>query len=127
MLQKSKAFFSFSVDDLSAARHFYAEVLGVNVEQTKEGLALHLGGGLEGFIYPKSNHEPATYTVLNFTVDDVAVAVAELKRRGVRFEVYEEGELKTDAEGISRGNGGPTIAWFKDPAGNFLSVVEPEG
>ncbi|HYR28535.1 MAG TPA: VOC family protein [Thermoanaerobaculia bacterium] len=123
MLQESKAFFSFSAGDLSVAR-FYAETLGLNVEQTNEGLALHLGGGLEGFIYPKPNHEPSTYTVLYFPVDSVEQAVAELKRRGVTFEVYDEGDLKTDAEGISRGNGGPTIAWFKDPAGNFLSVLE---
>jgi predicted enzyme related to lactoylglutathione lyase len=124
MFQETKAVFSFSVDDLSAAKRFYGETLGVKVEESKEGLMLHLAGGCEGFIYPKPNHTPATFTILNFPVASVEEAVAELKRRGVTFEIYDEGELKTDANGISRGNGGPTIAWFKDPAGNFLSVLE---
>jgi predicted enzyme related to lactoylglutathione lyase len=124
MFQNTKAFFSFSVDDLSAAKRFYGETLGINVEEADEDLKLHLGGGCEGMIYPKSNHQPATFTVLNFPVESVEKAVKELKERGVKFEVYDEGELKTDAEGISRGGGGPTIAWFKDPAGNFLSVLE---
>ncbi len=124
MFQNTKAFFSFSVDDLSAAKRFYGETLGINVEEADEDLKLHLGGGCEGMIYPKSNHQPATFTVLNFPVENVEKAVKELKERGVKFEVYDEGELKTDAEGISRGGGGPTIAWFKDPAGNFLSVLE---
>ena len=124
MFQNTKAFFSFSVDDLSKARQFYGETLGVNVEESEEGLRLRLGGGCEGFIYQKDNHQPATYTILNFPVESVEAAVAELKGRGIKFEVYEEGDLKTDAEGIFRGEGGPVIAWFKDPAGNFLSVLE---
>lgn len=124
MFQNTKAFFSFSVDDLSKAKQFYGEILGVNVKEGAEGdLQLDLGG-CQGFIYPKENHQPATYTILNFPVESVEEAVKELKRRGVRFEVYDEGDLKTDAEGISRGGGGPVIAWFKDPAGNFLSVLE---
>jgi hypothetical protein len=84
---------------------------------------LHLPGGNNVLIYPKPNHVPATFTVLNFPVDSVEKAVNELSHRGVRFEVYNEPNLKTDARGISRGNG-PTIAWFKDPAGNILSVLE---
>jgi predicted enzyme related to lactoylglutathione lyase len=88
-----------------------------------DGLGLHLGGGSEVFIYPKENHEPATFTVLNFQVDDVEGAVDRLTAAGVRFEQY-EGELQTDEKGIARApDGGPTIAWFKDPAGNILSVV----
>lgn len=124
MFKDTKAFFSFSVDDLSAAKTFYGETLGLNVEENKEGLVLHLAGSVDSFIYPKPNHTAATFTILNFPVASVDTAVAELKKRGVKFETYDEGELKTDAEGISRGNGGPTIAWFKDPAGNFLSVLE---
>ena len=124
MFQNTKAFFSFSVDDLSKAKQFYAETLGVNVKESPEGLELDLGG-CQGFIYPKENHQPATYTILNFPVESVEEAVKELKSRGVTFEVYDEGDLKTDANGISRGEGGPVIAWFKDSAGNFLSVLEP--
>lgn len=123
MFQNTKAFFSFSVDDLAKAKQFYSETLGVKVEASEEGLELHLDG-CHGFIYPKDNHQPATYTILNFPVKSVEETVKELKSRGVTFEVYDEGDLKTDAEGISRGEGGPVIAWFKDPAGNFLSVLE---
>jgi hypothetical protein len=86
-------------------------------------LTLHLSGGNNVLIYPKPNHAPATFTVLNFPVDDVDRAVDELKKRGVRFEVYDLPDIKTDEEGIMRGEG-PTIAWFKDPAGNILSVLE---
>ena len=124
MLSNSKAFSSFSTNDVGAAQAFYGDTLGLNVEKMEEGLALHLGGDQEVFIYPKENHTPATFTVLNFPVADVEKAVDDLKAKGVRFEIYDEGDLKTDAKGISRGNGGPTIAWFKDPAGNFLSVLE---
>ena len=88
-----------------------------------EGLELHLDGGGEVFIYPKPNHEAATFTVLNFAVPDIAQSVDELRKRGVRFEQY-GGEIQTDENGIHR-NGGPKIAWFKDPAGNILSVLEP--
>ena len=99
-----------------------AETLGVQVTETEDMLQLHLAGGGRVLIYPKANHVPATFTVLNFPVDDVERAVDELTRRGVRFEQY-EGELKTDAKGIWRGHG-PTIAWFQDPAGNVVSVLE---
>ena len=126
MLGDSKAFSSFSVDDLAAAKSFYGELLGLEVEEQPEGLRLRLSGGGSVFLYPKPNHEAASFTVLNFPVDDVDAAVAELKKRGVRFEHYDLPDLKTGADGIARGGEGrgPTIAWFKDPAGNILSVLE---
>ena len=122
MLKDSKAFSGFSVDDIPRAKQFYGETLGLNVSEESAGLGLHLGGGGEVFIYPKDDHVPATFTVLNFPVDDVEQAVDELTQKGVRFERY-EGELQTDEKGIFRGEG-PTIAWFKDPAGNVLSVLD---
>lgn len=124
MLRDSKAFSSFSVNNLQKAKEFYGQTLGLEVSETPEGLELHIAGGTNIFIYPKPNHVPATFTILNFPVDNVEEAVDELTKRGVRFEIYSEGELKTDKKGIFRGEGGPTIAWFKDPAGNFLSVLE---
>lgn len=124
MFNEAEAFSSFSANDLDAVKKFYSDVLGLRVEQVPEGLTLHLGSGGSVFIYPKPNHEPATFTVLNFPVDDVDRAVADLKSRGVRFEQYDLPDLKTDEKGIARGNGnGPTVAWFKDPAGNILSVL----
>jgi catechol 2,3-dioxygenase-like lactoylglutathione lyase family enzyme len=126
MFQKTKAFFSVSVDDLAAASRFYGETLGLHVKETPEGLEIQIEGGGILFLYRKPNHVPATFTVLNFLVERVDSSVEELKRRGVKFEVYDEPDLQTDANGISRGNGGPTIAWFKDPAGNILSVLEPK-
>lgn len=121
MLNAKKALSSFSVDDIQKARDFYGKTLGLELSAGAEGtLVLSEARTL---IYPKPNHRPATFTVLNFPVDDVEKAVDELSQRGVRFEVYNETSLKTDARGISRGNG-PTIAWFKDPAGNILSVLE---
>ena len=122
MLGKTKPFSSFSVNDLQKAKEFYDETLGMQLKTDAEGLDLHFPGNTI-FIYPKKNHVPATFTVLNFPVRDIEAAVNELGKRGVRFEKYEEGELKTDEKGIFRGDG-PTIAWFKDPAGNFLSVIE---
>ena len=126
MLKDSKAFGSFSVDDLKKAREFYRQKLGLEVSETKEGLGLKITGGGEMFIYPKPSHTPATFTVLNFPVDDIEQAVDDLGSRGIRFESY-EGELKTDKKGIFRGAArgeGPNIAWFKDPAGNILSILE---
>ena len=122
MLIGTKAFSSFSVNDLRKAKQFYGETLGLKVSEKPEGLELH-ANGTEIFIYPKNNHTPATFTVLNFPVDDVEKANDELLKRGVRFEHYNEGDLKTDDKGIYRGRG-PKIAWFKDPAGNILSIVE---
>ena len=121
MLESNKAFSSFSVDDLSKAKAFYNQKLGLKVSESKEGLELH-PGNTDVFIYPKPNHKPASFTVLNFLVDDIDDAVGELKQKGITFEQY-EGEIKTDKNGIHR-DGGPAIAWFKDPAGNILSVLE---
>jgi catechol 2,3-dioxygenase-like lactoylglutathione lyase family enzyme len=123
MFETKNAFSSFSVNDLKAAKEFYGRTLGLEVKESPEGLELH-PGDTDVFIYPKPNHEPATFTVLNFLVDDVDATVDELKKSGVTFEKY-EGDTKTDEKGIHR-NGGPTIAWFKDPAGNILSVLEKE-
>ena len=123
MFKITRVFPSFSVNDLKKAKQFYGETLGLKVSEKPEGLELHAGGDAEVFIYPKSNHTPATFTILNFPVDDIETANDELVKRGVRFEHY-EGDLKTDDKGIHRGNGGPSIAWFKDPAGNVLSILE---
>ena len=124
MLKDAPASSSFSVDDIPRAKEFYANVLGLDLADSPMGLELRLAGGGRVFLYPKPNHVPATFTVLNFRVDDVDKAVDELARRGVRFEHYDMAGIKTDARGIARGNG-PTIAWFKDPAGNILSIVQP--
>jgi catechol 2,3-dioxygenase-like lactoylglutathione lyase family enzyme len=124
MFKNSKAFSSFSVDDLQTARQFYGPTLGLEVAETPEGLEVHVAGSTPVFVYPKPNHSPATFTVLNFPVDDVDRAVDELTKLGVRFEQYDLPDIKTDAKGIARGAPGPTIAWFKDPAGNVLSVLQ---
>jgi catechol 2,3-dioxygenase-like lactoylglutathione lyase family enzyme len=121
MLNAKKALSSFSVDNIQKAKDFYGKTLGLELSAGPEGTLVL--SEAKTLIYPKPNHEPATFTVLNFPVDDVEKTVDELSKRGVRFEVYNESNLKTDARGISRGNG-PTIAWFKDPAGNILSVLE---
>ena len=123
MLKDSKAFSGFSVDDIPKAKKFYAETLGLEVSEAHGLLTLRLAGGNSVLVYPKPNHVPATFTVLNFPVKDVDRAVDELKKRGVRFEIYDLPNLKTDGKGIMRGSG-PTIAWFKDPAGNILSVID---
>lgn len=122
MLRNTKPFSSFSVNDLERAKEFYGGTLGLEVKSQPEGLEL-LFAGNPIFIYPKENHVPATFTVLNFPVKNIEAAVNELSHKGVQFEKYKEGELKTDDKGIFRGNG-PTIAWFRDPAGNYLSVIE---
>jgi catechol 2,3-dioxygenase-like lactoylglutathione lyase family enzyme len=120
-----RPFSSFSVNDLGKARDFYSRTMGLTVKESPEGgLELDLGAGSSAFIYPKPNHQPATFTILNFPVDDVDRAVDDLTGKGVRFEHYDEKDLKTDAKGICRGNGGPEIAWFRDPAGNILSVLK---
>jgi predicted enzyme related to lactoylglutathione lyase len=123
MFKNTKAFSGFSVDDLRKAKAFYSETLGLDVSEIPEGLELHIANGAEIFVYPKPKHTPATFTILNFPVDDIDKAVDDLTKRGVRFEHYNQGDLKTDAKGIARGPG-PNIAWFKDPAGNILSVLE---
>ena len=121
----TKAASSFSVNDIEKAKEFYATKLGLDVSGEEEVLKMQIGG-LNTFIYPKDDHAPATFTILNFMVDDIDKAVDELAKRGVQFESY-EGEIKTDEKGIFRGaesGHGPNIAWFKDPAGNILSVLE---
>ena len=121
MFKANEAFASFSVNDIQRASEFYAQKLGLDVSESAEGLDVRLGGE-RVFLYPKPNHTPASFTVLNFIVDDIEKAVDELNNLGVRFEKY-EGDIKTDEKGIHR-NEGPSIAWFKDPAGNILSVLQ---
>jgi catechol 2,3-dioxygenase-like lactoylglutathione lyase family enzyme len=123
MLKESHAFSGFSVGDLQKAKEFYGRTLGLEVSESNGLLSLHLAGGNTVLIYPKPNHVPATFTILNFPVTSVDKAVDELTKRGVRFETYNQPEIKTDQKGIFRGKG-PTIAWFKDAAGNILSVLE---
>lgn len=125
MLAESHAFSGFSVDDLQKAKEFYGRTLGLEVSEAHGLLNLRLGGGTSILVYPKPDHSPATFTILNFPIDDVDKAVDELAQRGVRFEIYDQPDLKTDQRGISRGDG-VTIAWFKDPAGNILSVLKEE-
>ena len=122
MLETANAFSGFSVDDLDRAKQFYGETLGLSVSEIPAGLELQLGGGGRVFVYPKPNHEPATFTILNFPVASIDQAVDELTAAGVTFERYDG--MEQDDRGIARGGGGPNIAWFKDPAGNILSVLE---
>lgn len=128
MFGQTKAFSSFSVSDLQQAKEFYEQKLGLEVDEDTEMsmLTLRIPGSNGIFIYPKPNHMPATFTVLNFPVNDIDTAVDELTKRGVRFLQY-EGELQTDEKGVCRSDDksrGPNIAWFEDPAGNILSVLE---
>jgi catechol 2,3-dioxygenase-like lactoylglutathione lyase family enzyme len=123
MLQDSRAFGSFSVNDIDKAREFYSKTLGMESTEVMGMLIVQIAGGSKVLIYPKPDHVPATFTVLNFPVDNTEEAVDELAKRGVSFEIYDEGDLKTDSKGILTGDG-PKIAWFKDPAGNILSVLE---
>jgi catechol 2,3-dioxygenase-like lactoylglutathione lyase family enzyme len=121
MLENSRAFSGFSVDDIPTARRFYGETLGLRVTEEHGMLTLHTAGGRDTLIYPKDDHTPATYTILNFRVEDVDKVVEELTARGVRFERYEG--LDQDEKGVFSAQG-PPIAWFKDPAGNILSVLQ---
>jgi catechol 2,3-dioxygenase-like lactoylglutathione lyase family enzyme len=123
MFGDTKAFSGFSVDDIPKAKQFYGETLGLRVSEENGMLQLHLAGDGNVLVYPKDDHTPATFTILNFPVADVDRAVDELTRRGVRFERYEGFDM--DEKGIFRG-GGPLIAWFKDPAGNILSVLQQD-
>ncbi|WP_221391877.1 VOC family protein [Dyadobacter sp. NIV53] len=124
MFKDTKAFSSFSVNDLEKAKQFYGEVLQVDISEEKEMglLQLHLKGGNDIVVYPKPDHSPATFTVLNFSVPQIETAVDELKKRGVIFESYNMPDLKTGEDQISRSDG-HAVAWFKDPAGNILSVM----
>lgn len=124
MFKNTKAFSGYSVDDTAKAKAFYSDILGIEVKQGEMGiLELYTNGNNPIILYPKPNHEPATFTVLNFPVKDVEKTVQQLKDKGVVFETYDFEDLKTDPDNIFRG-GGPKIAWFKDPAGNILSVLE---
>jgi catechol 2,3-dioxygenase-like lactoylglutathione lyase family enzyme len=125
MFKDTKAFSSFSVDDLQKAKQFYGETLGIDVVETPEGFELHIAGGTPVFVYPSDNYTPPKHTVLNFPVEDVEAAVDELAKRGVPMEHYDLPDIKTDEKGIFRGETGPpAIAWFKDPAEHVLSVLE---
>jgi catechol 2,3-dioxygenase-like lactoylglutathione lyase family enzyme len=121
MFTNTKAFSGFAVDDVSKAREFYGETLGLKTSEDNGLLTLHLAGDRPTIVYPKPGHTPAEYTILNFPVDDIEQAVDDLTARGVEFERYEG--FDQDERGIFHG-GGPLIAWFKDPAGNVLSVIK---
>jgi len=128
MFKKTKAFSGFSVDDLEKAKAYYGETLGVDIQEEGDvGLTLHLAGGTRIFVYPKDDHQPATFTILNFMVDDIDAVVDALTDKGVQFEHYDNDDLSQDEKGVFRGLSvgmGPDIAWFKDPAGNILSVLQ---
>lgn len=121
MFATTPAYSGFSVDDLEQARAFYGDTLGLETSEEYGLLTLHLAGGRNTLVYPKQDHTPATYTILNFEVDDIDRAVEELTERGVRVERYDD--VEQDDKGIFRDDG-PYIAWFKDPAGNLLSVLQ---
>ena len=121
MFADTKAFSGFAVDDIPRAREFYGETLGLRTSEDNGLLTLHLAGDRPTLVYPKPHHEPANYTVLNFPVDDIDAAVDALAERGVSFERYDG--MEQDEKGVMRA-GGPYIAWFTDPAGNVLSVLQ---
>jgi catechol 2,3-dioxygenase-like lactoylglutathione lyase family enzyme len=121
MFETTKAFSGFAVDDVAAARKFYGETLGLKTSEQYGMLTLHIAGDRDTLVYPKPEHKPADYTILNFPVDDIEQTVDALADRGVQFERYEG--MPVDERGIMR-EGGPFIAWFKDPAGNTLSVLQ---
>jgi catechol 2,3-dioxygenase-like lactoylglutathione lyase family enzyme len=123
MFGKAKAFSGFSVDDVAAAKRFYGDTLGLDVTEDHGMLQVHLATGGTVLVYPKPNHEPASFTILNFPVDDVGKAVGDLKAQGVRFQTYDSPGYKTDDDDVMRG-AGPEIAWFTDRAGNVLSVIQ---
>lgn len=122
MFNNTKAFSGFAVDDIEKAREFYGETLGLETSEEHGLLTLHLAGDRATIVYPKPDIEPANYTILNFPVDDIDEAVEGLAARGVSFERYDG--FEQDERGIARGDEGPYIAWFKDPAGNILSVLQ---
>lgn len=124
MFKDTNAFSGYSVNDTAKAKAFYSDTLGLDARDGEMGiLELHIKGGIPIILYPKPNHEPATFTVLNFPVPDIEEAVKALKGKGVAFESYDLENFKTDPDNIFRG-GGPLIAWFKDPSGNILSVIQ---
>ncbi len=121
MFENTRAFSGFAVDDIPAAQRFYGETLGITVTEEHGMLTLHIAGDRDILVYPKDDHTPATFTILNFPVDDIETTIDHLVERGVRFARYDG--MDQDERGINRG-GGPPIAWFADPAGNILSVIE---
>jgi catechol 2,3-dioxygenase-like lactoylglutathione lyase family enzyme len=123
VFENTKAFSGFAVDDIPKAKQFYGDTLGLKVSEENGLLTLHIAGDRATLVYPKEDHTPASFTILNFPVDDIETAVDGLAARGVEFERYAGTEIETDEKGIFRG-GGPLIAWFKDPAGNILSVIQ---
>jgi catechol 2,3-dioxygenase-like lactoylglutathione lyase family enzyme len=123
MFENTRAFSGFSVDDVPRAKRFYGDTLGLSVSEDNGLLTLHIAGDRDTIVYPKDDHTPASFTILNFPVGDIERAVHELSARGVEFERYAGTALETDDTGIFRG-GGPLIAWFRDPAGNVLSVIQ---
>ena len=125
MFTNAKAFSGFAVDDVAAAREFYGDKLGLEVSEENGLLTLQIAGDRPTLVYPKEGHTPAEYTILNFPVDDIDAAVDALSERGVAFERYDG--FEQDAKGIARAGGGPPIAWFRDPAGNILAVLEDAG
>ncbi len=129
MFKASGAYTGFSVKDLDEAKKFYSEILGLGVEDGEMGITVKLPGGAGIFVYPKENHEPATYTVLNFIVEDIDESLDALVEKGVKFEQYNMPDFEQDEKGIARGlaaNIGPDIAWFKDPSGNIFSILQEE-
>jgi predicted enzyme related to lactoylglutathione lyase len=126
MFSPKATFSGFSVDDLERAKQFYTERLGIETKDAPGGTELQLPGGAKAWMYPKPGHAPATYTMLDFVVDDIDAAVDELTKRGVEFERYEGMPGGQDEKGIMRGRPGrgPHIAWFKDPAENILAVLQ---
>jgi catechol 2,3-dioxygenase-like lactoylglutathione lyase family enzyme len=128
MFSPKAAFSGFTVNDLAKAKEFYTKTLGLKLADESMGLQLDLPGGGSAFVYEKADHEPAKYTMLNFVVDDIDAAVEELGKQGITFERYPDMPMQQDEKGIARGlaaNMGPDIAWFTDPAGNILAVLQP--
>ena len=123
MISHNQVFSSFSVSDLHEAKKFYSEILGMQVAAGEYTLELLIDGDHKIIVYPKSDHSPASFTILNFPVDDIEMDCENLKRKGIKFEIYDEAMIKTDKNGIFRGEG-PLIAWFKDPSGNILSIIQ---
>ncbi len=127
MFTDKKAFSGFSVNDLEKAEKFYHQVLGIETKKEGVGLVLKLKSGATAFIYPKADHKPASFTILNFPVDNIDEAVDELREKGVMFEDYNDVNMPQDSKGILRGlsaHMGPDIAWFKDPASNILAILQ---
>lgn len=127
MFKTLRAFSGFSIDDISKAKEFYTQILGLEIESEEMGLGLKLPGGGRLFLYEKKDHKPATFTVLNFVVENIDEAHSAFEEKGVKFEHYDMPDFKQDEKGIARGlsaNMGPDIAWFKDPSGNIISILQ---